>query len=275
MSDKAILYDASKCTACRGCQAACKQWNERSGEKTTNRGSYENPPDLSVNTWLKMQFKEVSRNGNGEVAWLFNRRSCMHCTDAGCVTVCPTGALYHHELGFVAYDRGLCSGCGYCLDACPFNVPRIAGNTITGVRKMDKCHFCQDRVTQGLEPACVKSCPPGALSFGERGDLLLQADKRVKALKAVIDPLTGQALYPNATLYGDTQLEGLHVLYILPDSIDNYDTLPASPKVSDTVIAWQKYLQPVGYGVVGAVALGLLMNYMVARARMIQEKEGK
>jgi len=275
MGEKAILYDQSKCTACRGCQAACKQWNDLPGEKTVNRGSYENPPELSSDTWLKIEFIEVSRNGNGQVAWLFNRRSCMHCSDAGCVTVCPTGALYHHEMGFVAYDKDLCSGCGYCVEACPFKVPHMTGSNLGHGAKMGKCTFCQDRVSNGLEPACVKSCPPGALSFGDRGELVMEAERRLKVVKAMRDPVTGAALWPNANLYGDTQLDGLHVMYLLTDSVDEFDTLPASPSVSGSVAAWQKYLQPVGYAVAGLVVAGLGINYLVARARMIREKEGK
>ncbi len=275
MGQKAILYDASKCTACRGCQAACKQWNDLPGEETVNTGSYENPPKLSADTWLKMEFKEVSRNGNGDIAWLFNRRACMHCTDAGCVRVCPTGALYHHDMGFVAYSKNLCSGCGYCVEACPFEVPHMTGSNIGYGAKMEKCTFCQDRVTHGLEPACVKSCPTEALSFGDRGGLLVEAEKRLKVVKAMRNPVTGEALWPNANIYGDTQLDGLGVLYLLTDGVDKFDTLPANPSISGTVIAWQKYLQPVGYAAAGLVVVGLGINYLVARARMIQEKEGK
>jgi formate dehydrogenase iron-sulfur subunit len=83
MAKKAILYDATRCTACRGCQSACKQWNENDQgtvEKTVNTGSYENPPDLSPTTWLKIEFRET--DNSGKLKWLFNRRSCMHCTDA-------------------------------------------------------------------------------------------------------------------------------------------------------------------------------------------------
>lgn len=263
MAEKLILYDESKCTACRACQVACKQWNHLPAETTANRGSYENPPDLSKDTWIKIKFQEVERNGS--VAWLFSRRACMHCTEAGCVNVCPTGALYHHDMGFVAYNRGLCSGCGYCVEACPFKVPRVSGNKLIGTGKMDKCVFCQDRVTNGLEPVCVNTCLTGALEFGDRLELLAYAQKRVNGLKAT---------YPGATLYGANQLKGLHVAYVLTDSVDQY-RLPADPQVSATVSAWQDILQPVGYAAVGVMAVGLGLNYMVARARMIREKEGK
>src|SRR4030042_1379843 len=174
MAEKAIFYDASKCPACRGCQVACKSWNEREAEKTINNGTLENPPDLSPQTWLKMEFREVGNNG--DVRWLFTRRSCMHCTDAACVKVCPTGALYYHPLGFVSYDRGKCSGCGYCKEFCPFDVPRNDVNRASGLGRMDKCTACTtfglDRIDNGYTPACVKTCPTGALTYGDRATLL-------------------------------------------------------------------------------------------------------
>ena len=275
MTQKAILYDESKCTACRGCQTACKQWNDLPATDTTNRGSYENPAHLSIDTWLRIRFNEVERP-NGGVAWLFSRRACMHCTDAGCVRVCPTGAVYHHEMGFTAYNKDLCNGCRYCVEACPFGVPHISGSRLTGWGKMDKCNFCQDRVSNGLEPACVKTCPTGALSYGDRGLLLTEAEKRVHALKAMRDPLDISAsLYPEANLYGDTQVEGLHILYVLTSSIDNYDKLPVNPNVSGVVRAWQDFLQPAGFAVAGLAVLGLGLNYMVTRARIIRDKGGK
>ncbi|MBI2909795.1 MAG: 4Fe-4S dicluster domain-containing protein [Chloroflexi bacterium] len=262
MAEKAILYDPSRCTACRGCQAACKQWWELPGETTTNIGSYENPPDLGANTWVKMKFTELERKGS--INWLFTRRSCMHCTDAPCVTVCPTGALYHHELGFVDLNKDLCIGCGYCREFCPFDVPRFSGNALTATQKADKCIFCRDRVSNGLEPSCVKTCPPQALAYGDRDKMVAEGRKRVAALK--------QKGFANAYLYGEKEIGGLHVLYVLDDSPAVYG-LPADPKVPAMAAVWRSIIQPLGYAAVGATVLGLGLNYLVARSLIKSEKE--
>ena len=277
MAEKTILYDPTRCTACRGCQAACKQWNENdevipfvtNGVKAVNRGSYENPPDLSPTTWLKMEFREV--DPGGRIRWLFTRRSCMHCTEAGCVKVCPTGSLYHHESGFVAYNKDTCSGCGYCVDACPFDVPRSTRNVISGIAKMDKCTFCTtpglDRLAEGEEPSCVKSCPTDALIYGERAQLVADGRKRVQALQA--------KGWTNAYLYGDKELDGLHVMYVLDDSPAVYG-LPVDPKISAATIAWQDVIQPLGWALGGATVIGLGINFLIAReAKIAKELPGK
>jgi formate dehydrogenase iron-sulfur subunit len=266
MADKAILFDATKCTACRGCQIACKSWNDLEAEETTNRGTYENPPELSENTWLKMKFTEhEDANVPGGLSWLFTRRACMHCTKAACVDICPTHALHHHELGFVAYDKNICSGCGYCINNCPFKVPHAPTGGITTERKIDKCRFCADRVTNDYKPACVKTCLSGALDFGDREDMISNAEAR---LAAVSDK------YPDANIYGKDELGGLHVIYVLPYAPEVHG-LPANPKVPATTTWLQDILPPVGYAVVGAAVLGLGFNYFVARVRQNRNKEEK
>jgi formate dehydrogenase beta subunit len=272
MADKAILFDATLCTACRGCQVICKQWNENdeyiptvvNGVDSKNRGSYENPPDLAPTTWLKMEFREIE--AGGQLRWLFTRRSCMHCTEAGCVKVCPSSALYHDDLGFVGYNKDLCTGCGYCVEACPFNVPRFERNLITGIAVMDKCTFCTtpglNRIAEGWEPACAKTCPPGALQYGDRDELVAKGRQKVSGLKA-----TGQT---NANLYGENELGGLHVMYVLDDDPAVYG-LPAEPKISAVTTAWQDILQPVGWALGGVTILGLGLNWLIARANVKKE----
>ena len=116
MAKQAILYDASLCIGCRGCQVACKQWNDREGLKSpaVNTGSYENPADLSSDTWLRMRYIEFDAPEG--VQWVFMPHACMQCREAACVEVCPTQALTHHpDYDFVMVDRQKCNGCGYLI----------------------------------------------------------------------------------------------------------------------------------------------------------------
>jgi formate dehydrogenase beta subunit len=258
---KAMLYDSSKCVGCRACQTACRTQNNLPPESNDYGLLYDNPLGLSERTLTLIKAREVTIDGRADL--LLCKYQCMHCTDAGCVKTCPTGALTHHELGFVLYDSEKCSGCGYCKEACPFDVPRIGGNKVTGAQRMHKCTFCPERVTVGQPTACAEACPTGALVFGNRVDLLAQANERLDVLKAD---------YPNATFYGSSELGGLHAMYVLKDAPHAY-VLPSAPKVSPSVSLRQDLLKPFGYAVVGLAALGLGFNYLVARARVNREKE--
>ncbi len=262
MDNLAMLLDMSKCMACRGCQVACKQWNDLTAEETTNRGSYENPADLSHNTWTRVSFNEVSENG--EFRWLFLKEQCLHCGDAPCVKVCPTQALKQHELGFVSFEQDLCNGCAYCAEFCPFKIPRMeVTNALTGSAKASKCTLCQDRVTNGLTPACAKTCPSGAISYGDRNEMILKGEKRVADMQA--------RGFPDANLYGASLLGGLGVMYVLIEKPDRYG-LPEAPQMPLSATFWQDVLQPVGVLAIGAGALGLAYNYLKA-SRLIKDKE--
>ncbi len=261
---KAMLLDVSKCIGCRACQVACKQWHELPAEETTNRGTYENPPDLSADTWTKVMFKEFGENGT--FRWLFRKEQCMHCIDPACVNVCPTGALKRHpSLGFIVYNRHRCSGCGYCVEFCPFLIPRMdkEKSILLGSGRMGgKCDFCYDRVSNGLEPACAKACPTGAIKFGERDGLIIEGKQRVQVLRET---------HPDANFYGEHELGGLHMMYVLDESPEVYD-LPVNPEmpIAATSLHVERWTG-VGLGLLAGA--GMLGAAMLARARMIAEEK--
>jgi formate dehydrogenase iron-sulfur subunit len=258
---KALLIDVSKCTGCRACQVACKQWNDLPSEETTCLGCYDNPPDLSPDTWNRIAFKEIERE-NGRLDWAFWSVRCLHCTDAPCVRVCPTGALYKHPLGFTAYDASKCNGCGYCTQFCPFGIPRLKGADLWGRGEITKCNFCQDRVTAGLAPACAKACPTGAIEYGERDALISKGKVRVEALN--------EQGCPNANLYGHDILGGLGVMCVLTDRPSVFD-LPEHPTAA-LAQAWKPWVQTLGEAVLGATVLGVLAAFFVARRNIRMEE---
>ena len=258
---KAMLYDASKCVGCRACQTACHRWNGLPGESNGYGDIYDNPLDLSPQTWTLIKAREFDSNGSKDL--LLFKYQCMHCTDAACVKVCPTGALFYHPLGFVAYDEGKCSGCGYCTEFCPFHVPKLGGNVVTGVQKMHKCTFCQDRVPDGRQTACAEACPVGAILFGQRDDLVEEGKKRVDQLKMT---------YPGAMLYGEKELGGLHVLSILTEPPSVYE-LPVDPQVPATSMAWKDVIQPLGLAAGGLAILGVGLNYLVTRKTAVNNEQ--
>lgn len=258
----AMLLDLSKCTACRGCQAACKQWNDLPAVETENWGSYQNPPDLSSDTYTLIHFQEYVRDDN-TLAWLFLNERCLHCTEAACVDVCPTGALSHNAMGFVSYEEDKCNGCGYCTQFCPFSIPRLGDvDLISGQAKSSKCTFCQDRTTNGLQPACAQTCPTGAIQFGDRDELVAEGKHRV-------DVLVGKGR-TDASLYGATELGGLHQMYVLEEKASVYG-LPADPKYPAGA-ALKNVIRPLGNIAFGAVLVGAVAAFFVTR-RNIQMEE--
>jgi formate dehydrogenase iron-sulfur subunit len=239
---KARLIDVSKCTACRGCQVACKAWHDLPAVPTKQEGTYENPPRLSGTTWIRVEFRE--RPGE----WLFRAHTCMHCTEASCKEVCPTGAISHQGEA-VVINQSWCIGCGYCVQACPFDVPHLDEDTGTS----RKCDFCIDRITNGLEPACAKTCPSGAIQFGERAELIEAAHRRVQALEA--------RGYANACVYGENELGGLHTIYVLTDRPSVFG-LPEAPQLSTTTLVG-KWLS----GLITAAGVAVLPFWLLFRRR--------
>ena len=262
MKETAIFYDTFLCTACKGCQVACKCWNDLPSSLELNShkfsGSYQNPPDLGSETRLIMTFNEKEGGSKG-VEWAFGRRSCQHCTNAACVDICPAGALYRDpETGMVTTDESKCIGCQYCSSACPFDVPRYHGPKGT----INKCTGCVDRIANGMAPACVTSCQAGALQFGTRQEMMALAEKRLRDLK-----LRG---FDKACIYGSEEMGGLHVIQVLKYGKEAHG-MPENPQANPLSGA-VSLMKPVTAVATGVTVAGLAAMFLMGTGYKRDEK---
>jgi formate dehydrogenase iron-sulfur subunit len=248
----AKLIDVSKCIGCKACQTACMEWNDLRDEIGTNVGAYQNPPDLSDQSWTLMRFAEYE-NPKGDLEWLIRKDGCMHCADPGCLKACPApGAIVQYANGIVDFHEENCIGCGYCIPACPFDIPRISKKD----HKAYKCTLCSDRVAVGREPACIKACPTGALVFGTKEDMQQHAAERIEDLKS--------RGFDQAGLYDPTGVGGTHVMYVLhhADQPQLYNDLPADPHISSMVGLWKGAAKPLSLGLMLLTALAGFFHYI-------------
>ena len=158
------LVDTTTCIGCKACEVACLEWNGYPFSQTTFNNSYQTMPETAWNYWNLIKFNEHERE-DGNLMLLMRKDQCMHCADPGCLAACPAdGAIVQYANGIVDFQEANCIGCGYCMTGCPFNIPKFSPKA----RKVFKCTMCNDRVSQGLEPACIKACPTGCLHFGTK-----------------------------------------------------------------------------------------------------------
>lgn len=196
---KSVLVDLTRCIGCRGCQVACKSWNERGVVPTAVKGTFENPPALSETCYTKIRFQES--DAGGAPVWNFVKVQCLHCKEPACASACLVGALHKTEAGPVVYDFDKCIGCRYCMVACPFEVPKYEWSKAQQPW-VQKCTFCYERQADGLLPACVKTCPTGALQLGEAEAMMAEAKKRLATGKYV------------QHIYGENEAGGTSWIYI-------------------------------------------------------------
>ena len=258
----AKLIDVSKCIGCKACQSACQEWNDLREEVGINAGSYQNPPDLTADSWTLMRFTETEQNGTLE--WLIRKDGCMHCQDPGCLKACPSpGAIVQYSNGIVDFHQENCIGCGYCIAGCPFNVPRISKND----SKAYKCTLCSDRIAVGLEPSCIKACPTQALVFGSKSDMIDHANERVAELK--------ERGFENAGLYDPQGVGGTHVMYVLQhaDAPELYSGLPEAPRISPMVGLWKGVMKPLALAAMALTGLSGLLHYLVVGPNDAEQPE--
>ena len=241
-----FFTDTSLCIGCKACEVACKEWNQVPEDGLNFTGmSFDNSEGLSADTWRHVAFIEQRKpiadsqanfqhtgatvidlgldsapgGLDTEFRWLMSSDVCKHCTDAACLDVCPTGALFRTEFGTVVVQEDVCNGCGYCVPACPYGV--------IGKREDDgrvwKCTLCYDRLGEGMEPACAKACPTNSIQFGELEELRERAGARVEQLQ--------HAGVSDAQLYGHDPHDGVGgdgAFFLLLDEPEVYG-LPPDP----------------------------------------------
>jgi formate dehydrogenase iron-sulfur subunit len=245
------LIDLSRCIGCKACQAACMEWNDLRDGVGATQGEYTNPADLSPESWCLMRFAEVEIDGR--LRWLILKDGCLHCADPGCLRACPApGAILQYANGIVDFQEEQCIGCGYCISGCPFNIPRLR----RADAKVYKCTLCSDRVAVGLEPACIKTCPTQALSFGSKAELLEVAQHRLGDLR--------ERGFAQAAVYDPPGVDGTHVFFVLPhgDRPEAYG-LPRDPGVSPLLLVWRSGLaRTAGVLTMFAVLVAGILHYM-------------
>ncbi|HOG17182.1 MAG TPA: formate dehydrogenase subunit beta [Syntrophales bacterium] len=264
MPEVAKLIDVSTCIGCKACQAACMEWNDVRDDVGTTGGVYDNPPDLTAASWTVMRFSE--RRGGGGLEWLIRKDGCMHCQEPGCLKACPApGAIVQYANGIVDFHEENCIGCGYCITGCPFDIPRLSEKD----GKVYKCTLCSDRVAVGLEPACIKACPTGALQFGTKEQMREYAAERISDLKA--------RGFAKAGLYDPAGVGGTHVMYVLhyADQPGLYNGLAADPRIDPMVSLWKGVTKPIALAAMGAGILGCVLHYVTKGPNDVPDEAGR
>jgi formate dehydrogenase iron-sulfur subunit len=236
VADQAFLLDLGRCIGCQACVVACKTGNELDAGKQYIR------------------LVEQTRGEFPNLSGGFKNQRCYHCADAACVTVCPTGALFK-DGSLTRLDRQKCSGCAYCVEACPYDVPEMVDGFAS------KCDGCAATVNAGGTPWCVTTCPSRALQFGDRNEILAEAQRRTAAMSD---------RHPRAQVYGETQAGGLGVLIVAPDDPEILD-LPADPKPPIAAGVWQRVVQPGTLALTAATAVAAGVAAVIARRNHNQE----
>jgi Fe-S-cluster-containing dehydrogenase component len=215
------LIDTTTCIGCKACEVACMEWNDLPFGETVFDNSYQTMPETRWNYWNLILFNEHERE-DGTLMWLMRK---------------------NHR----------CIGCGYCITGCPFNIPKFNKET----KRVYKCTLCTDRVNQGLEPACIKSCPTGCLHFGSKDDMKYLAEQRAKQLRDHYN-------FPSAGVYDPPGVGGTGVIYVLHDAKqpELYGGLPKDPHIPLSVKLWKGPLKWLGNLAMVGGLIGLFVHYL-------------
>jgi formate dehydrogenase iron-sulfur subunit len=247
------LIDTTTCIGCKACEVACVEWNDLPFRETVFDNTYQTMPETAWNYWNLIKFNERP-GADGRFMWLMRKDQCMHCADPGCLAACPAdNAIVQYQNGIVDFQQEYCIGCQYCVTGCPFNIPKFNSHT----RTMFKCTLCTDRVSQGLEPACIKACPTGCLHFGAKEDMKALGETRARQLRE-------HTAHVKAGVYDPPGVGGTSVIYVLHDiaNPEAYGGLPSNPHVPWSVRLWKGPLQWLGSLAIVGGLIGVTLHYL-------------
>jgi len=161
-SGMVLLIDLDACVRCRSCQVTCREEQALAHEATSPWCGVATVGPRTVDGRMHMDFVPVV---------------CFHCDEPLCVRVCPEGAIAKDDIGFVAVDYKICTGCRLCVYACPYGRMFVNGSGTAG-----HCDLCRGRVKEGLEPACVQHCIGGSLQFVSKEEVLKRTSEEHRLL---------------------------------------------------------------------------------------------
>lgn len=240
-----VLIDLTRCTNCESCVIACKEANNLTPARADR---------LSSDAYCVLELKPVTADDGAERE-IAIKRQCMHCLHPACVSACTVGALRKQSNGPVVYDADKCIGCRYCQYACPFGVPTYDWNNALGL--IHKCDMCADRIALGMSPACVASCPNGALRFGKRSALLAQARAQIE---------TNPGRYVDH-IFGEFEAGGTSTLYLsaVPFAQLGFPVLDSNPVPEHA----ETIMQSTPIVALGMAALATSLHLITRRHREI------
>jgi formate dehydrogenase iron-sulfur subunit len=226
---KAILYDATLCIGCKQCEQACADKNKLPYDDKIAAENKQSDHKFTV---------VLAKNDK------YMRRMCMHCEDPSCASVCPVGALRKTAAGPVIYEEDRCMGCRYCMVACPFGVPKYEWNKL--LPRVQKCVMCPDRVAAGEATACATACPTGATKFGDRAELVREAQERIRQ---------NPATYVNH-VYGVEEVGGTSVLLLSSVPFEEFGYRTDFPKEHLPMLTYRVLSRIPDFVPLGGMLLG-------------------
>lgn len=254
--DKGVLVDLTKCIGCGSCTVACNLWNDVGYDETKPTMSV--AQKLDDKNWTVVTSHEV-KDQQGQPVKRFVKQQCFHCQEPACVSACFSKALQKDEEGAVVYYPDLCVGCRYCMVACPFDIPKYEWNKTFPL--VVKCQMCSTRLAKGEAPACSVVCPTGAMQFGERKNLLIEAKQTIAKDGGYVN-----------TVYGEKEVGGTAWLYIsdTPFEVLGFKTNLSAKALPTYSHSFLKNIP--GLAFVWGIVLTALYYYTKRRTEMAKKK---